>query len=172
MAPVEPEARSQSNALPIALFAGPTLLVVAVSAHVLYIARRAARALPPSTTTRSQQPLRRRHAAIFSVLAFLSLASVTTFAVVWRALSYLEWAEKGNHETPGSLWTGWYGTGEEGVGRWRLGDWLSDVHLGQEADTVAVLNPQGFIYTSQHWLGLAASSMFMGIEGTTCSKLI
>ncbi|KAF2124730.1 hypothetical protein P153DRAFT_426291 [Dothidotthia symphoricarpi CBS 119687] len=165
MAPVDTAAAALTNALPIALFAGHALLVTGLSANVLRTARRAAKSLPPSTRTRSQSPLRRRNATIFSALAFVSLASVTTFAVIWRAISYIQWAEQGNHETPGSLWTGWYGTGEEGLGRWHLGDWIKDIDLTHELDTVAVLRPEGFLYTSQHFVGLIASAIFMGIEG-------
>lgn len=168
MAPLEPSATAQSNRLAAVLFAGQTLLVTALTGNVLIKARRAARALPPPTQTRAQQDARRRHAILFSVLAGLSLASVTTFAFAWRALSYLDWAETGNHETPGSLWTGWYGTGEEGVGKWRLGDWLSDTDLFRSSDEVAVAKPEAFLYTSQHFVALVASAIFMGIEGQTC----
>lgn len=167
MAPVDSDVAVRNNTFPVALFAGQALLVTGLSAHVLLTARRAAKSLPPSTRTRSQNPLRRRNAIVFSILAFLSLASVTTFAVIWRAISYIQWADQGNHETPGSLWTGWYGTGEEGVGRWHLGDWVKDINLIHELDTVAVLKPEGFLYTSQHFVGLIASAIFMGVEGTS-----
>jgi hypothetical protein len=165
MAPLDPNSTAQSNVKPISLFAGQVLLVVGLSTKVLLTSRRAARSLPPSTVTRTQEPVRRRHAIIFSILAFLSLASVTTFAVLWRVISYVDWAEQGNHQTPGGLWTGWYGTGDEGVGKWRLGDWLSDKNLVQESDTIAVAQAETFLYTSQHFVGLLANSMFMGVEG-------
>lgn len=166
MAPLETAAISQSNRLPFALFAGQTALVAVLSVNVLYRARQAARALPPAADTRAQVEARRCHAVIFSLLAFLSLASVTTFAVVWRALSYLEWAHIGGHETPGTIWTGWYGTGEEGVGRWRLGDWLSDTDLIRASDEVAVAKPEAFLYTTQHFVALIANAIFMGVQGT------
>lgn len=169
MAPLEPQAIAQSNRLPFALFAGQTALVAVLTTNVLLKARQAARALAPAADTRAQVEVRRRHAAIFSVLAFLSLASVTTFAVVWRALSYLDWAHVGGHETPGTIWTGWYGTGKEGVGRWRLGDWLSDTDLIRASDEVAVAKPEAFIYTTQHFVALVANSIFMGIEGMQIS---
>ena len=165
MAPVETDAASRSNNLPILLFGGQTLLVAGLTAHVLLTTRRAARALPPSARTRSQNDLRRRHARIFSAIALLSLASATTFSLVWRAISYVQWAELGNHETPGSLWQGWYGTGEKGVGNWHLGDWIKDIDLVREADAVAILKPEGFYYTAQHFMGLLASAIFVGVEG-------
>ncbi|KAJ4288454.1 hypothetical protein N0V90_011689 [Kalmusia sp. IMI 367209] len=165
MAPLETSATSLSNRFPVALFVGQTLLVAVLTTNVLVKARQAARSLPPPTATRAQGVARRRHAITFSVLAFLSLASVTTFAVLWRALSYLDWAETGNHELPGTLWAGWYGTGEEGVGRWRLGDWLTDTDLFRASDEVAVARPEAFLYTSQHFVALVANAMFMGIEG-------
>lgn len=165
MAPLDPNSTAQSNLKPIALFSGQVLLVVGLTTKVLLTARRAARSLPPSTVTRTQEPVRRRHAIAFSVLAFLSLAAVTTFAVMWRAISYVDWAERGNHKTPGGLWTGWYGTGDDGVGNWRLGDWLSDKNLVQESDTIAVSQAETFLYTSQHFVGLLTNSMFMGVEG-------
>ena len=165
MAPLDPNTVSKSNALPVALLSTQAVLVAAATTHVLRNIRRAARSLPPTTGTRAQEPVRRRNVAIFSTLALLALASVTTFSVAWRVLSYFEWAEKGNYDAPGSLWTGWYGTGEEGVGRWRLGDWWSDVDLPTDTDIVAVASPEGLLYTGQHLVGLATSAMFMGIEG-------
>jgi hypothetical protein len=165
MAPLDPNSTAQSNFKPIALFAGQVLLVCGLTTKVLRTALRAARSLPPSTVTRTQEPVRRRHAITFSVLAFLSLASVTSFAVIWRAMSYADWAEQGNHETPGGLWSGWYGTGDEGVGNWRLGDWLSDKDLIQESDTIAVARAETFLYTAQHFVGLLTNAMFMGVEG-------
>lgn len=165
MAPVETDAASRSNNLPILIFGGQTLLVAGLTAHVLLTTRRAARALPPSTRTRLQNETRRRHARIFSAIALLSLVSVTTFAVIWRVMSYVQWAELGNHKTPGSLWQGWYGTGEDGVGNWHLGDWIKDIDLVKESDTLAVLKPEGFYYTAQHFVGLLASAIFIGIQG-------
>ncbi|KAF2799715.1 hypothetical protein K505DRAFT_321021 [Melanomma pulvis-pyrius CBS 109.77] len=166
MAPLEPGATAHTNSLPFALFSGQIVLVAGLTTHLLLTARRAARSLPPSTVTRTQEPTRRRHVAVFSVLALLSLASVTTFAVAWRVLSYVTWAETGNHEgTPGGLWTGNYGTGAEGVGRWHLGDWTSDIDLFRASDAVAVGTPEGFLYTAQHFVGLTAMAIFVGVEG-------
>ena len=163
MAPVETDAATRSNSLPVALFGGQILLVSGLTAYVLFTARRAAQAQPPSTRTRTQYPARRRHAVIFSVLAFLSLASVTTFAVLWRAISYVQWAEHAHHQTPGGIWSGWYGTGE-GEG-WHLGDWITDIDLLHESDAIAIRKPEGFLYTSQYAVGLLATSIFMGVQG-------
>jgi hypothetical protein len=166
MAPLEPGATAHTNSLPFALFSGQILLVAGLTTHVLLTARRAAKSLPPPTVTRSQQPARRRHVAIFSVLALLSLASVTTFAVMWRAASYVQWVHTGSHaKSPGGIWSGNYGTGDNGVGRWYLGDWVSDVDLFRASDAVSVSTPEGFVYTAQHFVGLAAASMFYGVEG-------
>lgn len=165
MAPVDSVAATGSNSLPIAIFGGQILLVSGLTAHILYTTRRAAKSLPPSTRTRSQDPVRRRHAITFSILALLSFVSVTTFAVTWRAHSYVKWAKHNNHEAPGSVWGGWYGTGESD--RWNLGDWITDIDLLREADAVGVMNPDGFLYTSQYFVGLLASSIFMGVEGTS-----
>ncbi|KAL1598602.1 hypothetical protein SLS60_007742 [Paraconiothyrium brasiliense] len=165
MAPLESSATAQSNRLPYALFAGQTVLVALLTTNVLLKAHHAARELPPATATRAQLEARRRHVLIFSVLAFVSLTSVTTFAVLWRALSYLDWAHIGGHETPGTIWHGWYGTGEGGVGSWRLGDWLSDTDLVRASDEVAVAKPEAFIYTTQHFVALIANAIFMGVEG-------
>ncbi|KAF1364387.1 hypothetical protein EJ07DRAFT_162175 [Lizonia empirigonia] len=160
MAPVETHAAAHSNNLPVVLFGGQTLLVAGLSAHVLLTTRRAARALPPATRTRAQNNVRRRHARIFSALALLALVGVTAFAVAWRVVSYVQWAELGSHDAPGSLWHGWYGTGN-----WLLGDWIRDVDLARESDAVAVLAPEGFYYTAQHFVALVASAVFIGVEG-------
>ena len=165
MAPLDPAATSRPNTLPIAIFGAHALVVAGLTAHIFFAVRRAARSLPPPSSTRSQEPVRRRHVAMFAFLALASLASVTTFAVVWRVVSYFNWAEKSNDQTPGSIWNGWYGTGDEGVGRWRLGDWISDIDLLREVDLVAVGTPEGFLYTSQHFVALATAAIFIGVEG-------
>jgi hypothetical protein len=91
---------------------------------------------------------------------------VTTFAVAWRALSYFEWAEKGSHHShPGSIWQGWYGTGDEGVGSWRLGDWWSDVDRIEQSDAKVLASPEAFFYLYQHYVGLTAAAIFFGVEG-------
>jgi len=170
MAPLEPGATAHTNSLPFALFSGQIVLVAGLTTHLLLTARRAARSLPPSTVTRKQEPTRRRHAAVFSILALLSLLSVTIYAVAWRVFSYFQWLEKGNHErAPGGLWAGRYGAGEEGAGRWYLGDWTSDIDLFRESDALAVLNPAGFVYTAQHYITLVAAAIFIGVEGERCT---
>ncbi|KAL6705583.1 hypothetical protein ACN47E_006530 [Coniothyrium glycines] len=163
MAPVETGTTNGSNSLPLALFGGQVLLVTVLAAHVLLTARRAAQALPPSTRTRSQDHARRRHAIIFSIIALLSLASVSTFAFLWRFISYARWAEQEHYALPGTLWSGWYGTATDAY--WRLGDWLADVNLVHEFSSVGINKPEGFLYTSQYFVGLLAGAIFMGAEG-------
>lgn len=163
MAPVETGAVTHENSLPIALFGGQILLVTALTARCVYTARHAAKSLLPSSRTRSQDHARRRHAITFSVLAFLSLASVSTFAFIWRFISYVRWAEQEHHDVPNTLWSGWYGTGTEA--RWHLGDWMLDIDLVREFDMVGIKKPEGFLYTSQYFVGLIAGAIFMGAEG-------
>jgi hypothetical protein len=165
MAPLDPDAVGRSNTLPLALFSGQVLLIAGLTGNILHTIYRAARSLPPATATRAQQSLRLRNTAIFSTLGLLSLASVTTFAVAWRVLSYFEWAQKGNHEAPGTLWAGWYGTGEEGVGRWRLGDWWNDVDRIEQSDAEVLAAPESFLYLYQHFCGVTAAAIFFGVEG-------
>ncbi|KAH8728170.1 hypothetical protein GQ44DRAFT_724696 [Phaeosphaeriaceae sp. PMI808] len=141
MPPVEPDASARNNLFAYAPFGGQIALVVGLTTH----------------------PLRRTYATIFSILAALSLASVTTFAVLWRIISYAQWMELGAHTSPNGLWTGWYGTGEDG--RWYLGDWIRDIDLSKESDRITILMPEGFLYTSQHYVGLLASAIFFGVEG-------
>ncbi|KAF1914657.1 hypothetical protein BDU57DRAFT_454824 [Ampelomyces quisqualis] len=163
MAPIEGDAHARNNVFAYAPFGGHLALVVGLTAHVLRVARRAAKALPPASSTRSQQPLRRRHAALFSTLAALSLASVALFAVMWRAISYVDWAQSGAATAPNALYLGDYGTGADG--RWYLGDWIKDIDLQKESDVVAVSTAEGFLYTTQHFIGLMAASVFFGAEG-------
>ncbi|KAF2845934.1 hypothetical protein T440DRAFT_472240 [Plenodomus tracheiphilus IPT5] len=160
MAPVE---NAKSNSLPIAIFGGQIVLVTALTANVLVQARRAAKSLPPSTRTRSQNSTRRRNAVIFSLLAAASLAAVSSFAFIWRAISYIRWAENRHYATPNSILGGWSATGTEA--RWHLGDWISDIDLVREFDSVGIMKPEGFLYTSQYFVGLLAAAIFMGAEG-------
>ncbi|KAF7450371.1 hypothetical protein A1F99_049870 [Pyrenophora tritici-repentis] len=162
MAPVDTAVSSRSNSLPIALFGGQVFLVAVLTARVLFTTWRAAKSQPPSTRTRSQDPARSRHAITFSIIALLSLLSVGSFAFLWRAISYVRWAEDNKYDIPGTLWGGSYGTGE---GHWYLGDWLADIDLVREFDAVGIMKPEGFLYTSQYFVGLIASAIFMGAEG-------
>jgi hypothetical protein len=165
MAPLDPAVVHKSNVAPLATFAGQALLIAGLTAHILYTIRRAATTLPAASSTRAQQQSRRRNVAIFSTLAALSILSVTTFSIAWRVLSYFEWAERSNHNAPGAFWNGWFGTGQAGVDRWALGDWWSDVDLTLEWDKAALESPEHFLYTCQHFVGLAAAAMFYGVEG-------
>ncbi|KAH7406990.1 hypothetical protein DE146DRAFT_415777 [Phaeosphaeria sp. MPI-PUGE-AT-0046c] len=163
MAPVEADAAARNNLFAYVPFGGHVALVAGLTAHVLLVARRAAKALPPTTATRSQQPLRRRNAILFSALAATSLASVTTFAVLWRAMSYVNWAHSGSPNAPNALHLGNYGTGPDG--RFYFGDWIRDIDLQKESDRVAIAHSEGFLYTFQHFVGLMVSSIFFGVEG-------
>lgn len=163
MAPVEADAHARNNIFAYVPFGGHVALVVGLTAHILLVARRAAKALPPPTSTRTQQPLRRRNAIVFSTLAAASLASVTTFAVLWRAVSYLNWAHSGSPNAPNALHQGSYGTGADG--RFYFGDWIRDIDLQKESDHLAIANSEGFLYTFQHFVGLIVSSIFFGVEG-------
>ncbi|KAH9870158.1 hypothetical protein J1614_007080 [Plenodomus biglobosus] len=160
MAPVE---NAKSNSLPVAIFGGQIVLVAALTANVLLQARRAANSLPPSTRTRSQNSTRRRNAIVFSLLAAVSLASVGSFAFIWRAISYVFWAENKHYDIPNSILSGWSATGTDA--RWHLGDWISDIDLVREFDSVGIMKPEGFVYTSQYFVGLLAAAIFMGAEG-------
>lgn len=160
MAPVD---NAKSNSLPIALFGGQVLLVAALTVNVLVQTRRAALSLPPSTRTRSQNATRRRNAVVFSLLAAASLATVGSFAFIWRAISYVRWAENEHYATPNSIWAGWHASGS--LPRWHLGDWISDIDLVREFDQVGIMKPEGFLYTSQYFVGLLATAIFMGAEG-------
>jgi hypothetical protein len=158
MAPIESAAASRTNLFAYAPFGAHIAVVLGLTANVLYVARRAAKSLPPTTTTRAQQPLRRGYAIFFSLLAALSLASVATFAIHWRAISYVSWAE--SRHSPSGARTGW-----NDEGRWYFGDWILDIDLRKEADKVAIATPEGFVYTVQHFIGLLTSAVFFGVEG-------
>ena len=49
---------------------------------------------------------------------------------------------------------------------WHLGDWITDIDLLRQSDAVTIRKPEGFLYTCQYAVGLLASSMFMGVEGS------
>ncbi|OCL04411.1 hypothetical protein AOQ84DRAFT_250764, partial [Glonium stellatum] len=162
MAPVEPDLTS-SNTIPIALFSSQILLVAGLIATIFTTTRRAWRTLPPSYNTRRQQAWRRRVVLVFAGLALASLALESALAVTWRVLSYRDWARQGDLDVPNSIWAGWYGTGEDGVGL-RLGGWMQDVDLVREAAGYAVRSPRVFVWTHQLVTGLITASIFMGIE--------
>ncbi|KAF2816545.1 uncharacterized protein BDZ99DRAFT_375830 [Mytilinidion resinicola] len=165
MAPVEPDSRT-SNTLPIVIFSTQVALVASLSLVVLRTICRAARTLPPPSSTRAQQTSRKREVAVFATLAGLSLATITYCTVTWRIASYLSWVEEGKFEIPGSIWSGWYGTGEgSDAARWWLGSWLQDVGYLKEAEDLGLTVPSGVFWLDQEFLGLAVAGLFMGVEG-------
>lgn len=172
MAPLDPDAVGRSNWLPLTVLGSHVGAVALLTGHIAKTIYRAARTVPPSNETRAQHSIRRRNAAIFSVLALLSLSAVTTFAVVWRMLDYFEWADRGNHASADGIWTGWYGTGDEGVGRWRLGDWWADVNYIDDSYAEVLASPEAFLYLYQHFTGIAAAAIFFGVEGRGITKPI
>jgi hypothetical protein len=109
----------RGNLLPIVRFAGHGLIVAALGTHVAWTAYKAPTHPPLSAYRPSQLLLRGRNATAFSVLAFLSLASVSVFAFRWRALSYMNWARLHDHKMPHSLWSGWSGAANDTVGHWQ-----------------------------------------------------
>lgn len=167
MAPVEPEVLSQPITWPLVLFGAQLLAFGPLTFSIVRTIRRAAKSLPPASSTRAQGPLRHRHALFFATLAAISLVSVSTFGIAWRVLSYLHWAENKNHDIPGSLWSGWYGTGDDGVGYWRLGDWVQDLGLDGGVDRLgfAIGNAEESAWTGQWFMGLSAAAFFMTVEG-------
>jgi hypothetical protein len=167
MAPVEPSALSTTWTPPLILFATQLVLFGPLTFSVVRAIRHAAKSIPPSSSTRAQVPLRHRHALIFATLGVVSLASVTTFGLAWRVLSYLQWAENKNHDVPGSLWSGWYGTGDDGVGYWRLADWARDTGLDGGVDGLgfALGNAEEAAWSGQWYVGLIATTFFFTVEG-------
>lgn len=165
MAPLDPAATARTNIYPITFFSAQVFLITLWLANIISHIRRAATSLSPPPSTRSQTSVRNRHAKVFGALAVISLISVSVFAVAFRVLSYFEWAEKGGHESPAGLWTGWYGTGDIGVGRWRLGDWFSDVDLNNQWAVAAMGSAEGIFYIHQHVVVFIATVIFFGAEG-------
>lgn len=168
MAPLEPQAQN-SNLLPLSLFSFSALSVTSLLTYVLIHLHRFSSALKPSQDTRLRVPQRNRNIYFLSCLSFISLSLVTYFAVETRVLSYHNWAQQGNQEdVPNSLWSGWYGTGDEtgggGLG-WQLGRWYADVDLAKEGFDVAVGRSRSSWWTQQQLLGLVAFGTFFGVEG-------
>lgn len=163
MAPVEPDL-DNNNVRTIALLSLKPLIVGALLLHIANTVSRARKTLPPTQATRNKQVKRRKDLKIFSGLALFSLAIVSYFAVSWRVLSYTAWVEQSNEEVSNSLWTGWYGTGEDGMGL-QLGRWWKDTDVQREGDARAVMTSKGFWWTQAQLSGLIAWSIFVGIEG-------
>ncbi|KAI8932822.1 hypothetical protein NX059_010305 [Plenodomus lindquistii] len=160
MPPVE---NAHSNSLPIIFFGTQILVPVLAAGVALDHVGRAATSLPPSSRTRAQNSTRRRHAVIFSLLATVSLATIAFFGFIWRVFSYVRWAEKKHYKIPNSSWEGWDTTAAGP--HWHLREWISDIDLVRELDSVGIDKPEGFLYTSQYFVGLLAAAIFMGAEG-------
>ena len=164
MAPIEPDL-SNSNLRPLSIFGGYLLLASALVGFVSYdVLYKAYRALPPSQDTRHRQPSRERHVQLFAVLATLSLATTWYYMFSYFTLSYRVWAHEMGKGLPVGLWSQG-GIFEGGQLRLALGRWLSDTSLFWDAWEIVIERSKRYWWSQQTFLGAAAWSVFVGIEG-------
>ena len=165
MAPIEPDLYN-ANFRPISLFSGYIVLASSltylITRRVLY---RAYTSIPPSQATRHRQHDRQRHVRIFAGLTVLSLGVACYQLFSLLSLSYKVWAHERGEALPIGLWGrgGLFG-GDEGQGL-ALGRWFHDTDLLRETWEIAIEKSRRFWWTQQLWLGAAAWSVFLGIEG-------
>ncbi|CZR54521.1 uncharacterized protein PAC_04405 [Phialocephala subalpina] len=164
MAPVE------INTPPSSL---PTAIVVshlAAVGYILFVAGRSIYrsyiALPPSSSTRHREPLRKGHVQTFSILALVSLAFAGYYASRFGSLSYRVWATERGVELPDGLFGGKGALrGGEHPGRLHVVRWLSDTPFYRDALEIICEKARHFWWGQQISLGLISWSMYLAVEG-------
>jgi hypothetical protein len=162
MAPTEPDL-SNSNLKPLAIFAGYILNALGLTAFLSYLVLyRSYRALRPSQATRFRASSQKKHVQIFIVLAFVSLGVTWYYMLSFFWLSYQAWAHQMGEPVPKNIWAA-YGDGQgQGLA---LGRWLKDTQLFRDAWEIAAEKSGRYWWSQQIFLGAAAWSIFLGMEG-------
>jgi hypothetical protein len=162
MAPIEPDL-SRSNLKPLAIFGGYLLNAIGLTAFLSYfVLYRAFQSLPPSQATRFRASNRKKHVQIFSALAIVSLGVTWYYMLSFFWLSYRSWASEMGELVPGHFWSEYTRGQIQGL---ELGRWLKDTELFREAWEIASEKSGRYWWTQQIFLGAAAWSVFLGMEG-------
>lgn len=170
MAPIEPNIHN-SNLRPLSMFGGYLVLASGLSGLISYdVLYKAFRSLPPSQDTRHRQSNREKHMQIFAILAVLSLAMTWYHMLQYFALSYRVWAHEMDEPLPLTLW-GENGYFAFGTLRLALGRWLKDTSLFEDAWEIVIERSSRYWWSQQIFLGAAAWSVFVGIEGESCVRM-
>ena len=171
MAPIEPDL-SNSNIRPLAIFGGYLGVCVALTGLISYsVLWKAYRSLPPSQDTRHRKPSREKHVYLFVGLAIASLAATWFYMFKFFVLSYRVWAYEMGEELPLQLW-GENGVFEDGQLKLALGRWLHDTTLFNDAWEIVVEKSRRYWWSQQIFLGAAAWSVFVGVEGWDPFELV
>ncbi|RDW78424.1 hypothetical protein BP5796_06276 [Coleophoma crateriformis] len=122
--------------------------------------------LPPSSTTRHREPLRRGHVKLFSALALLSGVTAMYYGSTFAWLSYQVWAGERGIELPNSFFgdNGAFRGGEH-PGRFQLVRWLNDTPLYKDAFEIVAGKARYFWWGQQASLSTLSWSTFLAIEG-------
>lgn len=171
MAPIEPDLHN-SNVRPLSIFAGYLILASGLSGLISYdVLRRAFRSLPPSQDTRHRQSSHEKHVQLFAILALLSLAVTWYHMLQYVALSYRAWAYEMDEPLPSTL-CGENGYFAFGTLRLALGRWLKDTSLFRDVWEIVVERSSRYWWSQQIFLGAAAWSVFVGIEGESGMRML
>ncbi|KAH8794060.1 hypothetical protein BGZ57DRAFT_937999 [Hyaloscypha finlandica] len=164
MAPVE--LQTTASYLPTGVVATHVFAVSYISVVVLRTVYRSYVALPPSSATRSREPLRQGYVQAFSLLALVSLAAAAYFSVSFSSLSYRVWATERGVELPDSVF-GDNGAlrGGEHPGRLQIVRWLNDTPLYRDALEIVAEKARYFWWGQQVNLALVSWSTYLAIEG-------
>ena len=165
MAPIEHEYLND-NSRPLTLlgvYAAGTSGIIGLIAHrVLY---RAYKALPPSQGTRQRKDHRHKHVAIFAGLTVVSFGLAVYYIASIVNISYQVWAYERGDLVPGWIWGGDDVFAKDGSLTLQLGRWFADTDVVGDAWEVATSNSRRLWWTQQLFLGRAAWSLFVAIDG-------
>jgi hypothetical protein len=171
MAPIEPDLYN-SNLRPLSIFGGYLILASALTVLISYsVLYKASRALPPSQDTRQRQSNREKHVQFFAILALISLVTTWYHMLQYFGLSYRVWAHEMGEPVPPTLW-GENGYIAFGTLRLALGRWLKDTSLFRDAWEIVTERSRRYWWSQQIFLGAAAWSVFVGIEGKSFVRVL
>ncbi|KAK5147546.1 hypothetical protein LTR04_000806 [Oleoguttula sp. CCFEE 6159] len=171
MAPIDPDLHVSSTRA-LVYFSSQALGVAALLAVIISTLRRAWRTLPPALNTRQHQAKRRSDVVKFAALAAVSFVLLACCNIYHHRRSYNEWtAQRLAPSPPKPLPNGLLGReylhptdGAEALD-WEIGRWFRDTDVLTGFYKVVTETSKSFWWSQQHFAGVVAWSLFVGIEG-------
>ncbi|TKA53650.1 hypothetical protein B0A49_12947 [Cryomyces minteri] len=171
MAPIDPDLHVSSTRA-LVYFSSQALGIAALLAVIISTLRRAWRTLPPALNTRQHQAKRRSDVVKLAGLAAVSFVLLACCNVYHHRRSYNEWTAQRLAPSPSKpLPNGLLGraylrpTDAAEALDWEIGRWFRETDVVTGFYKVVTETSKSFWWSQQHFAGVVAWSLFVGIEG-------
>ncbi|TKA62465.1 hypothetical protein B0A49_12096, partial [Cryomyces minteri] len=170
MAPIDPDLHVSSTRA-LVYFSSQALGIAALLAVIISTLRRAWRTLPPALNTRQHQAKRRSDVVKLAGLAAVSFVLLACCNVYHHRRSYNEWTAQRLAPSPSKpLPNGLLGraylrpTDAAEALDWEIGRWFRETDVVTGFYKVVTETSKSFWWSQQHFAGVVAWSLFVGIE--------